>query len=109
MWLLVFKSAFLFKGEVHPDMNERNRSIKVEQKTIKTKKLQILGGAVNQTQIGNSITYLTSSSPVHPLIKNSKFIFALKEKLNHTFALNIIIANMFDLTPARSKSIWRSQ
>ena len=76
---------------------------KFEQNPIK---LWIFEGAIDETQIENSVTLFVRSPPICPVQKNlQKYIFSLKKIFNHTFTPNKIIANMFLYNPVWTKSI----
>ena len=62
------KSTFILKGG-YPDINNINKF------RLKTRKLWIFEVVINQTQMGNSVTYLARSPPICSVLKQSKMSF----------------------------------
>ena len=78
---------------------------------MKRRKLEFVKVAINQTHIGNSVTYDVSYElSSHPLCtRNSKLsIFGLKKISSHTCTLNVIVTNMFLNNPGMKQSILSS-
>ena len=83
---------------------QNHLSKSLSKKRLKIRKLWIFEHAIKHTQIGNSVTFLSSSPPIYPELKKLKiYIFSLKKIINLTFTLNVIINYRWNFDCTQSK------